>query len=183
MRALAPALAACSLLAASAFAQEWRPTGEVQFIASGSASGSASFDDARVVGPLVNMTRRADGTWAGDLKRHDYDLRLEQDHLHGTNFDVWVTTKDGHTEIRGLVEGKRISVEIDEKSLSGRYGACSLDMPRKEPGLFQGEVGCVYRKGVLPTTGRAGVRLSGSAAAVPPPPAQLALALAAVLPG
>ncbi|HZZ84010.1 MAG TPA: hypothetical protein VFE30_05695 [Anaeromyxobacteraceae bacterium] len=182
MRALL--LAACTLtLAAPALAQELKPTGEVRFLASGSSSSSASFDEARVVGPLVNMTRRADGTWAGDLKRRDYDLHLDGDRLHGPNFDVHVSSRDGRTQVRGLVDGKRLSFEMDEKGLSGRFGTCSLDMPRRSPGFFHGQVGCASRKGGLGSTGQAGLAFTGAAGEAVPPPAQLALALAAVLPG
>ncbi len=176
-------VSAALLLATATRAQDFKPTGEVQFLASGSSSSSASFDDARVVGPLVNMTRRADATWAGDLKRRDYDLHVEDGHLHGPNFDLHVTTKDGKTSVRGLVDGKRLTFEMDEKGLNARFGACSLDMLSKGPGFFQGEVGCVFRKGGLPSTGQAGLRFSGAAAAFPPPAVQTALALAAVLPG
>src|SRR5690242_12279587 len=43
-------------------AGEFKAQGEIRY-----RGGSASFDETRVVGPHANLSRRSDGSWAGNL--------------------------------------------------------------------------------------------------------------------
>ncbi len=183
-----PARFACAaLLAGLALpALAFDPSGEVQFVASGTLSGGAgaAYDAERVVGPMANLTRRDDGGWVGDLAGQNIDLEVSDRKLAGANVDIHLERSADKTTVRGLYFGKRISLELGPKTMSGRVGACSIDLERKAPGVFRGDVGCVDpRGGLMPQTAKATLKLTGDAASTYPPMPQFALALMAVLPG
>jgi hypothetical protein len=68
---------------------EYVPNGEVAVM----GANGATFDDWRVVGPRVNLTRRADGTWAGSILGEDVLLTPGEGTLSGPggnlNFVRW----------------------------------------------------------------------------------------------
>lgn len=178
-----PLLAAAAMAALPAFAQNapYEPTGEVRFITVGMGAG-ASFDDDRIVGPAVNLTRREDGTWAGDLGGRDLDLHGSGGKLVGANVSLSYSQKDGRTEVEGLFYGTRIRFSLDAKKFRGRIGACSIDFTRRGGGTYRGDVGCLRAGARLPNTGKARMELLGEAATTTPPLPQLAFALIAILP-
>jgi hypothetical protein len=176
------AAALLALLAVSALAQspEYEPTGEVRFRAGG-LGGGTSFSGDRVVGPNVNMTRREDGGWAGDLLGQNLDLHLDKDRLTGPNVNLGFSQKGDAVSIEGLFFGRRVRIDFDRKRLQGRMGACSLDMRHlKTAAIFRGSFGCV-RGGGMPASGIGDLQLYGDAAAEKPPLPQLTLALVATL--
>ncbi len=180
-----PAVAAL-LLGLPAAAQEdrqFQPTGELQFNVSGSAGSSAAFDDARIVGPDVNLARREDGSWGGDLLGQSLDLEVKGTRVTAPNVTLEVTQKNGRTAVEGLFFGRRIRVELNAKKLEGRNGVCSFDMPRRRPGWVQGNIGCLPSGSRFPTATSATLKLDGAAADPQPPALPLALALVAILPG
>jgi opacity protein-like surface antigen len=187
MRALTSAALAATLLAAGAAAAQetpFEPTGEVRLLGYGSVGTGASFDDTRVVGPNVNLTRREDGTWGGDLAGQNVDLHFQgENRLMGPNVNITYSTRDGTTLVEGLFYGRRVRVEMGKKKLQGRLGACSLDLSRRNVQTFFGDVGCSNPQRGLGTAGKATLTLLGVAASANPPLPQLALALFALLPG
>lgn len=185
MRAIRIAALAAALVAGTATAQEqpFEPTGEVRFVGWGSTGTGAAFDGERIVGPSVNLTRRDDGTWAGDLAGHDLDLQLSPTHAKGPNVNLSFETKDGRTTVEGLFFGRRIRIAMDRKRFQGKAGICSVDLARKGPAAFQGQIGCMPTGRGVPQTSRATLQLIGQAGADQPPMPQLALALVAILPG
>jgi hypothetical protein len=183
--ALKVALAVAALAgAAPAFAQEppFEPTGELRFVGRGALAAGAAFDETRVVGPAVNMTKRDDGSWAGDLLTANLDLEVTPTGVRAPNVNLQLGQKAGRTTIEGLFYGQRVRVEIDRKRLRGRFGACSMDMARKGAAMFRGDVGCMRPEGP-PISVKSSIELIGTAAAENPPLPQFALALLAVLPG
>lgn len=50
---------------------EFAKKGEIVFL-----GGSASWDDDQVVGPLINVSRRSDGSWAGLLNNQILDVNV-----------------------------------------------------------------------------------------------------------
>jgi hypothetical protein len=52
-------------------ARDFTSKGEVDFL-----QGSASWDETRVVGPLINVSRRSDGSWAGQLNNQILDVNV-----------------------------------------------------------------------------------------------------------
>jgi hypothetical protein len=182
--AAAPLVAVALLAASLASAQEapYEPTGEVRLSGGGIGSG-ASFDMDRIVGPDVNLTRRNDGSWAGDLGGQDLDLQPNGNGLQAPNVNLKFSSKDGKTKVEGLYFGQRVRFDLDRKKLSGRFGGCSMDLQRKGAPVYRGEIGCVLAGERLPRTSKVSLELIGEAAADPPPLPQFMFALLAVLPG
>jgi hypothetical protein len=181
VRAAAAALLA--VLAPSALAQspEYEPTGEIRFRAGG-LGGGASFSADRVVGANVNMTRRDDGGWAGDLLGRDLDLHLDSDRLTGPNVNLGFSQKGDAVSIEGLFFGQRVRLQLDLKKAQGRMGGCSLDMKHlKAAPVYRGSFGCMGANARFPTSGIADLQFYGDAAAEKPPLPQLTLALVATL--
>lgn len=188
MRTLVAAAVTLAALASAApgraqDAAPFEPTGEIRFRGSGALSTGASFDESRVVGPSVNLTRREDGTWAGDLAGHDLDLRVQKDRVTGPNVNITFRTQDGKTRVEGLFFGRRVRVEMDRKKLTGRFGTCSVDLKRRGAQHFQGDVGCFADAASMGSAGKGSLTLYGEAAEETPPMPQFALALVAIMPG
>ncbi len=172
-----PALVA-ALVALAPGDLPYEPTGEVLIVPPGA---SASFSSDRVVGPVVNLTRMEGGYWAGDILGQNVQLEVTDRAIRGPNFDVHIERKKGAIVVRGNVFATRINVEFGPKEIEGRMGACSIDLAKKRPGIFSGQIGC--QRGGLPAVTGATMKLAGDAAAEEPPLPQLAFALIAVLPG
>lgn len=180
--ARAAALVIALAAAAPAAAQDvpFEPTGEIRMNGV-SGFSSVSFDQERIVGPVVNLTGREDGTWAGDLGGQDLDLHPVSGGLQAPNVTLKFRTKDGRTTVEGLYFGQRVRIELDAKKLSGRFGSCSMSLKRKGAPVYSGDLGCLNAGARLPTAGRVWVELMGEAASSTPPLPQFALALLAVL--
>ena len=175
---------AAALAAAPVVAQEtqFEPRGEVRFHASAGLGSGASFDETRIVGPAVNLTRREDGSWAGDIAGEDVSLYGGDTKLRGPNVNLTFKQKNGKTDVEGLFYGNRVRISVDAKKIKGRYGTCSFDLTRRGPPMYRGDVGCMRQDERLPVAGKAAIELIGEAADEKPPGAQLGLALVAILP-
>jgi hypothetical protein len=174
-----------TVLAAPSFAQEapFEATGEIRFLAYGASSSGASWSADRVVGPAVNMTRREDGGWAGDLLGRDLSLNLEGNRLTGSNVNLLISQKGSRIDVEGLFYNQRVRISLDGKKLQGRMGDCSYDFARTRGGTaYRGDVGCMRQGQRIPAAGKAGIELYGEATSANPPLPQLALALVAILP-
>lgn len=184
IRSIPAALAAflLSALPAAAQAPPFEPTGELRFLGHGSIGSSASYDGERLVGPTVNLTRREDGSWAGDLAGQNMDLEVSDRRVTGPNVNLTLSQKGGRTEVEGLFFNQRFRVTLDGKRLRGRFGECSFDLVRKRSGSFHGDFGCLRPGAAFPTSAKATLSLIGTAADAAPPLPQFALALVAILP-
>jgi hypothetical protein len=178
--ALFAAALALPLAAAAQTTPEYQPTGEINFRAGGIATG-ASYDEARVIGPSVNMQESEGGSWIGDIGGGNVDLEISDDKVNGVGVDLHVKQEKNRVTIRGNVFNRRVSMEVDDKKVSGRAGECSIDLQRQSPGLFVGNIGC-SRGTQTPQIARAEMRFTGTAAEKNPPHPQFALALVSVLP-
>jgi hypothetical protein len=132
------------------------------------------------------MTRREDGTWAGDLLGENLDLHADEragakeQKVAGSGFTlVQRPTKDG-VEIEGQYRGVRFRADVGPKKVVARFGECSLELARKGT-VYRGEVGCLRAGATLPETGRAVMEITGDVLTRVPFP-ELGLALVAVLP-
>jgi hypothetical protein len=185
MRPRAAALLIAAFASSHASAQEelpFEPTGEIRFHATSGLGSGASFDQYRIVGPAVNLTRREDGSWAGDIAGNDVSLAGNDSKLTGPNVNLTFRQKGGTTEVEGLFYGTRVRLAVDGKKIKGRYGTCSFDLKRRGPPMYRGDVGCMRQETRLPIAGTAAVELIGEAASEKPPAAQVGLALVAILP-
>lgn len=122
LRLALPSLTALSLACATA-SPEYRleltpvpdaPPGE-GFRATGEVlthDSSAAFDDWRVVGPQVNLTRRPDGTWAGDIAQASVILVPSDGRLSGADADLHFLRRGNELMVRGRISGRTISILV-----------------------------------------------------------------------
>ncbi|HET7752591.1 MAG TPA: hypothetical protein VFK85_01670 [Anaeromyxobacteraceae bacterium] len=177
-------LATAMLLPLAAVAQpspEYQPNGEVVFRVSGGVSTGASYDEGRVVGPVVNLEESEGGGWIGDIGGQGVNLEISGNKVTGAGVDLFVKQEKDQVVIRGSLFGRRVWVEAGTKKVSGRAGDCSIDLKYKSPGLYVGNIGC-SRGTQTPQTARAEMKLDGTAATGTPPLPQFALAIVSVLP-
>ncbi len=182
---LLAALAAIALIPLPGAAQDKPPfeaTGELRLHGYGTVGSSAAYDAERLVGPTVNLTRREDGTWGGDLAGQDMDLEITEGRVSGPNVSLTVSRRGGRTDVEGIFFNRRFRVSLDAKRLQGRFGECSFDLVRRRGGAYEGDLGCLRPRSTFPATTRATLSLLGSAADPVPPMPQFALALLAILP-
>jgi hypothetical protein len=156
------------------------------FVATGefraSIGKSAAWDEWRVVGPRVNLTRNPDGTWdgtAGPLMS-PFHLDVEPGRLSGPNLSLSIQKMpDGFVEVGGLFFGDRYWIRISPQKLQGNThgGACSFEFKRVSPALFTGDMACGME------ISRVSIEVLGAAAGVEAPILpQAAIALVAVMP-
>jgi len=149
--------------AAPAPAAEFKPTGEISFAAVGESRG-ASFDDTRVVGSSVNLSRRPDGSWAGLFRDRPTDVSVYSDRIAGVELKlVRQDTPDG-VIITGTHMGNILRFEVLHDKLVVRTPKSSYTLPRVSENAYG--------------TGGA-VKFIGEAGSANPPWPQFALALAA----
>ncbi len=161
-------------------ARAFEPTGEVR-LAAGGRGASAAFDATRVVGPAVNLTQTAGGTWSGDLHGRSVALEVTDRRISAPNVELFVESAGAVTTVRGNLFGRHYSLRYGPKKLTGRAGGCAVDLARTKRGNFAGTTGCTGPRR-LPIVTRTFVRLLGQARDPAPPYPQFALALLAVLP-
>ncbi|HSN93206.1 MAG TPA: hypothetical protein VLS93_18395 [Anaeromyxobacteraceae bacterium] len=130
---------------------------------------SAAFDDWRVVGPLVNMTRDDDGNWRGDLLGRDYVMKPGPGRLAGSGAELYFVRWGNEVVVRGHLLERRVVIRI----LPGE----GLPTPSGIACRFDGNlIDCSKKSASV----RQGVELRGQAANVAEPPLpQFALALVA----
>lgn len=144
-------------------AGEFKALGEIRY-----RSGSASFDETRVVGPHVNMSRRSDGSWAGNLMDGTVDVSVYPDRVVGVGLTLAIERKPDVNIITGQYQGRILRFEVGAEQLIVRTPSISTTLPRTGDGMY-GQNGVV--------------RLFGQAAEANPPWPQFALALAAAFLG
>jgi hypothetical protein len=179
MRTLRSLVVLAALLAAFP-SPAYEPTGSLDYTAAG-GSGGATFDHRQVVGPQVTMSALASGGWGGELGHHGVRLEATATRLAGAGVLLSLSQRDGGLLVEGRYLGRRVRLTLTPGALTGRYGRCSFELKRSEPGLYVGDVGCQRVRGPS-TTDKATFRLQGEAAGPEAPLPQLPLALLAALP-
>jgi len=159
-------------------APQFEATGEVLY-AGPFRRTMTSFDDERVIGPNVNMSRNQDGTWSGWLQGRAVQVTVDprEKAIDGAALSIKVEELDGSgVEIRGHwstgVRAEQLYVRVTPKDLFSR-GATGT------PSLFLGSAGPgAYRDG---TGGEYSVRLIGDAGLPHPPQPQFTFAILGAL--
>jgi len=157
---------------------DFKATGEFR----SSIGKSAAFDEWRIVGPRVNLTRSADGSWEGTAgpMMGAFHLNVKPGQLDGPNVSLSIQRMpDGFVEIGGLFFGDRYWLRVSPQMLKGNThsGRCSFEFKRVAPTLFTGDIAC----GMEIT--RVSIEVLGVAGrAEDPVLPQAALALVAVMP-
>ncbi len=188
--AAAATVLACATPSGAPVAVTTPPPGEVKgarFVADGEvfwdAQGtgtSVAFNDFRMVGPQVNMTRDASGKWAGNIGGREMILTVIPGKISGDGVDLYVVRKGATLSVQGMYFQRQVWFTVKAGEIQGTTdgGRCSFDLnPSNQPGWFTGGVGCggSMRMGTL--------QLTGTAANLDQPTMpQLLLALVAVLP-
>ncbi len=152
-------LTACQHLGVSAQASErpFEPTGAVQYLARG-----AAFSATRVVGPNVNLSKRADGSWGGRLLDQPVDVNEYENRIGGVDFTLQLVATPTGQLVTGQWKGESIRFELDQAMVRVRAGGESFTLGAHGPGHY----------------GAAGeFELSGDAARAAPPFPQLAFAM------
>ncbi len=142
---------------------EFKAEGEVNL-----RGRSASFDKYRIRSPRVNLTARTDGSWAGTLNEHAFDLSVDENSIRGV--DLVLSKADstpGHIVITGQLQGKILRFEFDDKQA-----------------MIRGSVSNTYYGRAIQNSdtvyGPAGeLMLKGAAGSMTPPWPQFGLALLA----
>ncbi len=135
----------------------FQPTGGVQYLARG-----AAFNATRVVGPNVNLSKRADGSWGGRLLDQPVDVNEYENRIGGVEFTLQVVATPTGQLVTGQWQGESIRFELDQAQIRVRAGAESFTLGAHGPGHY----------------GAAGeLALSGDAAQATPPFPQLAFAM------
>jgi hypothetical protein len=159
-------------------AAEFHALGELR----SSAGRSAAFDGWRVVGPEINLSRGADGSWDGSAGPRMSSVHLAPGvgTLGGPGLSITIErAADGFMEIGGLRHGERFAVRVSPQRLTGktRDGHCAFEFTRASPGRYDGTAACGKDIGYV------GIELLGAAAQVESPVLpQFALALLSTLP-
>src|SRR5690606_33379765 len=76
---LALGMTACASTDGARGTPEFQATGEVL----STRGTSVAFNDDRILGPEINLTRRTDGSWAGTINDTLVDIRVKEGNLHG----------------------------------------------------------------------------------------------------
>jgi hypothetical protein len=146
---------------------DFRATGEVL-----SRGSSVAFNDWLVVGPKVNLTRRGDGTWAGDLGGTDVLLTPSDGRLSGASADLHFLSRDGQLLVRGRVGGRDINVRLQPGDgiptssgiacrYEGNFVNCDAKAAAERPGIELRGLAARTRDPVMPQLGLALVALRG----------------------
>lgn len=148
--------------AAAAPAAEFKPTGEVRYAAVGQ-SYSASFSEDRVVSPIMDVSRTADGSWRGRIAGSVVDVSVYPNRVAGSGLTMSLEQQEGGAvEISAQQEGRILRFELDAQKLVVRTPSFSTTLGNNGDGTFG-------RDGV--------VKLTGDAMKATPPWPQFALAL------
>lgn len=140
----------------SAAQTEFKPKGEISW-----AEGGASWDETRVMGPKINVSRRGDGSWAGEIAGNIIDVNVYPNRISGSNLTMALSKEGEKIVITGQVHAIMVRYEYDGKVLLARTGTKSVTVPRTGPNSF------------------GDITLNGEAVSANPPEPQFALALVA----
>jgi hypothetical protein len=168
---------------------DFQPIGRIDFRGFG-----AAFADDQVVGPNVNVSRRADGSWTGRIRDSIVDVNVYSAAVRGSGLTASWDEAPGGVIIHSVCYGQILRIEVNEELLKLRTSANAHPMGR--PVMVPG-MGPIYNEGALPGSGppdfrptnsftllrldrehfQGDFRLSGAAAVLHPPEPQFALAM------
>ena len=134
----------------------FNPTGEVF-----STIGSARFDSDRVIGPNINLEKRADGSWAGRLYENFLDLNEYENRVGGVDLTMQRLPLEKGEAYAGQWQGQFFRIDLGEKGIQVRTATRSFSLPKRARGQY----------------GQGQLTLTGQAADDAPPFPQFAFAL------
>jgi hypothetical protein len=161
------ALTVWSIVLGAACATSPQAGPPTDFVATGSFEYrgiGASFNDERIVGSKINVSRRADGSWGGVVKQKALDVNVTAGQIKGVNTSVSWTDGPNGVVVDGLFFGHLMHFEVNANQFVAQPGG--------RMGGFT--AGRIDRENFV-----GGLALRGAAADPHPPEPQFALALLA----
>jgi hypothetical protein len=133
-----------------AAAAEFRPKGELVWtdLTGVSPPRRASFDDWRVSGHGVNLTRTPDGNWAGRLGGRDVLLVAAPGKVTGPGVELTLTYDDkGAIVVGGLWGGRAVRLVLAKDRISGSTPGGPIDVTDMGTGMFNSYQGLLQISG------------------------------------
>ncbi len=107
--------------------------GEIVAIPEGS---SAAYAKTRVLGPKVNLTETAPGTWSGNIRSYDGVMEVTPKRISGVSMNI-VVDRDGPEWVaQGTWDGKRVRVSFEKEKITLRIDSRYYEMTRVTPDLY-----------------------------------------------
>ncbi len=129
----APAAQAPGATPAAAPAPGNEILGEIVAIPEGS---SAAYGKTRVLGPKVNLTETAPGTWSGNIRAYDGVMEVTSKRISGVSMNI-VMDRDGPDWVaQGTWDGKRVRVSFEKEKITLRIDSRYYEMTRVTPDLY-----------------------------------------------
>jgi hypothetical protein len=118
----------------------------------------------------VNLTRRSDGTWAGDVDGINVLLTPSEGRLLGANADLHFLRREEQLLVRGTIGGRKINVRVQigdgvrsaagiTCQLQGYLVNCDPKASASDPGIELRGAAASVRDPVMPQLGLALVGL------------------------
>jgi hypothetical protein len=129
---------------------DFSPKGEVTWkdLTGVSPPRRVSFDDWRVQGPTVSLSRSSDGRWVGKARGLDVALTAVPGKLSGGDIDLAITFGDkGDIVVEGLWGGKRVRLVLAKDRISGALPGGPIDMTDMGTGMFNSYQGMLMISG------------------------------------
>lgn len=101
-----------------------------------STATSAAFNDERVVGATVNMSRRADGSWGGTLAGELITIDAAGSAILGAGTNLHVKREGGEFVVGGYLRSAPVRVVIDAEEIRLTHPSRSFELPRLGAGQF-----------------------------------------------
>lgn len=98
--------------------------------------GSASFDEDEVNGPLINMSTRSDGTWAGTINNEVVDVNVYSGRAAGSSLTMKWSDEPNHRVIAGAFRDQPYRFEIFPDHISVRLPTRSFDLQHRQDFSF-----------------------------------------------
>ncbi len=118
---------------------EFSAKGEVSWkdLTGANPARRASFDDWRVRGPTVSLTRSPEGRWVGKARGLQVSLTAASGKITGGDIDLSLTfDDDGNIVVDGLWGGKRVRLVLAKNRISGVLPGGPVDMTDMGTGMF-----------------------------------------------
>jgi hypothetical protein len=131
-------------------AGEFRPTGEVTWkdLTGVSPPRRASFDDWRVIGPKVSLTRAPDGTWVGKLGSVEVRLVATLGKISGPGVELALASGEkGSVLVDGIWGGRPVSMVLAKDRITGSLPGRQLDLNDMGAGMFNSYQGLLQISG------------------------------------
>lgn len=130
--------------------REFSAKGEVSWkdLTGANPTRRASFDDWRVRGPTVALTRSSDGRWVGKVRGLQVALTAAPGKLSGGDIDLSLTFDDkGAIVVEGFWGGKPHRLVLARDRISGVLPGGPVDMTDMGTGMFNSYQGLLQISG------------------------------------